>query len=354
MPRAAKPLAFAFQRRREGFTLDVAWRTDARRLGILGASGSGKSATLRLLAGLDPADHACATLDGSDLTKLPPHQRAIAYVPQSYGLLPHLTVAQQVRFGRDCEPARARHWTERLGLAALEHRRPAALSLGQQQRVALARALSRRSSLLLLDEPFAALDASLRARLQQEMLALQAEIDATTILVTHDPAEAMLLADEVLLLADGHVLQSGPAEAVFQRPASEAAARLLGAENVAAGWAVAPDRIDVGGVALAVSGPPLPGGPVGWAVRPGSVRLHRERGCAGELLHVGGIRGGLRRLVVRVGDAHLQVTADPGARHSPGCCRVSIDPAAIQVWPAGRLGLGFTAGSLANHPAEVP
>ena len=353
-PRTGKPLAFAFRRRREGFTLDVAWRTEARRLCILGASGSGKSATLRLIAGLDPADHAAATLDETDLTALPPHQRAIAYVPQTYGLLPHLTVAQQIRFGRDCDPARARHWTERLGLAALEHRHPFELSLGQQQRVALARALSRRSRLLLLDEPFSALDAPLRARLQQEMLALQAEIDATSILVTHDPAEAMLLADELLLLADGHVLQSGPVEAVFQRPASETAARLLGAENVSAGRAVAPHHIDVGGVLLKVSGLPLHNGPVGWAVRRGSVRLGGEHGYAGEVLQVGEIRAGQRSLVVRIGEAELRVTADPGEPRSPGHCRISIDPAAIQVWPAGTLGIGFAAGSRANHPAEVP
>ena len=351
--RRGKALAFAFRRRREGFTLDVAWRTDARRLCILGASGSGKSATLRLICGLDPADHAAAALDGRDLTDLPAYRRAIAYVPQSYGLLPHLTVAQQIRFGRECDQARARHWTERLGLAALEHRLPSELSLGQQQRVALARALSRRSNLLLLDEPFSALDAPLRARLQQEMLALQAEIDATTILVTHDPAEAMLLADELLLLADGHVLQSGPVEAVFQRPASEAVARLLGAENLAAARAVAPDRIDVGGVLLTVSGPALFDGPVGWAVRPGSVRLGGEHGYAGEVLQAGEVRAGQRRLVVRLGDARLHVTADPGGSPPAGGCRVSIDPAAIQVWPAGTLSAPFAPSAVANRPAEV-
>ena len=351
--RPAKALAFAFRRRREGFTLDVAWRTEARRLCILGASGSGKSATLRLLAGLDPADDAAATLAGRDLTQLPPYQRAIAYVPQSYGLLPHLTVARQIRFGRTCDEARARHWTDRLGLAALEHRLPSELSLGQQQRVALARALSRRSSLLLLDEPFSALDASLRARLQLEMLALQAEIDVTTILVTHDPAEAMLLADELLLLEDGHVLQSGPAEAVFQRPASEAAARLLGAENVAAGRAVAPDRIDVGGVLLEVAGPPLSAGPVGWAVRPGSVRLGGERAHPGELLQAGEVRAGQRHLLVRIGEARLRVTAEPGGAAHLGRCRLSIDPAAIQVWPVSPLMVPFVPGPMANHPAEV-
>ncbi len=339
---ARQTLAFAFRRRREGFTLDLAWRTQAKRLCILGASGSGKSATLRLIAGLDPADRADIACNGRDLAALPPHQRAIAYVPQSYALLPHLSVAQQVQFGVECDPARAQHWIERLGLSGLEHRRSDALSLGQQQRVALARALSRESQLILLDEPFSALDAPLRRRLRDEMLALQAEIDATTILVTHDPEEAMLLADELLLLADGHVVQSGPVEAVFQRPASEAAARLLGAENIAHGRAVASDCIDIGGLCLKVCGPALPLGPVGWSIRPTSVRLGSVRSGGApsypaESLEGGAVRAGQRYFIVRLGEARLRVTADPSYDARPGGgCQVSIDPAALQVWPASQ------------------
>jgi molybdate transport system permease protein len=199
----------------------------------------------------------------------------------------------------------------------------------------MARAMSRKCNLLLLDEPFSALDAPLRARLRGELLALQQEIDATTILVTHDPAEAILLADEVLLLEDGHVLQSGPVETVFLRPATETAARLLGAENIAAGWATAPDRIDLGGVQITVSGPALATGPVGLAVRPDCVRIGTDRGFPATLLHAGDSRGGQRCLRVRIGNAVLQAAADPGCSVAPGPCRVSIDPASLQVWPAG-------------------
>ncbi len=328
-PRA---LAFAFQRRRDGFTLDVAWQTRARRLCILGASGSGKSATLRLIAGLDRADHAALSFDGHSIA-LPPYQRGIAYVPQTYGLLPHLPVAAQIRFGAGCDPARAAHWTRLLGLGDLEHRLPGELSLGQQQRVALARALARPSGLLLLDEPFSALDAPLRTRLRAELLALQGGIDTTTILVTHDPVEAMLLADELLLLEDGRVLQSGPVETVFQRPASEAAARLLGADNVAAGIA-AGHAIDVGGACLAVGGPPLPNGAIGWAVRPSSIRIGLDQPYAAVVVQQGDVRAGERRLTVRFGNALLHVAAAPGCCPGPGPCRIGIDPAAIQVWPA--------------------
>jgi molybdate transport system permease protein len=356
--RHGQVLAFAFRRCRPGFTLDVAWRTQAKRLCILGASGSGKSATLRLIAGLDPADDADIAVNGCDLAALPPHQRAIAYVPQSYALLPHLSVAQQIRFGVGCDPARAQHWMERLGLAGLEHRRPDALSLGQQQRVALARALCRDSQLILLDEPFSALDAPLRRRLRHEMLALQAEIAATTILVTHDPGEAMLLADELLLLADGHVLQYGPVEAVFQRPANEVAARLLGAENIAAGRAVAGDRIEVGGVCLEVSGPPLTLGPVGWSIRPtsvrlGSMRLGGETSYPSEILHVSAISAGQRHLIVRIGDARLHITTNPNDAQSAGRCHVSIDPAALQVWPINPSGVTLAERSTQSLPVEV-
>ena len=333
-PRPPQPLALAFRRMQDGFTLDVAWRTEARRLAILGASGSGKSATLRLIAGLDRADTAALHLAGRDLAALPPQRRAIAYVPQTYGLLPHLPVDRQIRFAAGCDPDRAAYWTERLGLAPLQHRRPAELSLGQQQRVALARALSRESRLILLDEPFSALDAPLRARLCRELLALQREIDATTIIVTHDPAEAILLADDVLLLEDGHVLQAGPIEAVFQRPAGEAAARLLGADNIASAWAVAPGQIDLGGEAIAVAGPPLEPGPVGFAVSRNAIRVGAADGVPGTLLEAGAVRGGQRHLVVRVGAAVLAASAGAGCPDAPGTCRVCIDPLAIQVWPA--------------------
>jgi ABC-type Fe3+/spermidine/putrescine transport system ATPase subunit/ABC-type sulfate transport system permease component len=337
LPRAAQPpqpLALAFRRRREGFTLDVAWRTEARRLCILGASGSGKSATLRMIAGLDRTDAASLSLNGRDMTSLPPHERAVAYVPQNYGLLPHLPVDRQIGFAVDYDAASARHWMARLGLAELAHRRPVELSLGQQQRVALARALSRKGGLLLLDEPFSALDAPLRTRLRGELLSLQQEIGTTTILVTHDPAEAILLADEVLLLEDGHVLQSGPIEAVYERPASETVARLLGADNIAQGWAVAPDRIDLGGVQIAVAGPALATGPVGWAVRPERVRIGNDDGVPATILQADDIRGGQRRLVVLIGKAVIQAVADPGCSVAPGPCRVAIDPGSVQVWPA--------------------
>ena len=174
------------------------------------------------------ADHSANIgSNGRDLLQLPPELRGIAYVPQNYGLFPHLIIAEHLRFPIGAVPDLAQHWLERLGLSDLKDRLPAALSLGQQQRVALARALVRPAGLILLDEPLSALDAPLRARVRRELRDLQREIAATTIIVTHDPEEAAILADELLVLEDGRVLQAGPVQAVFSRPASEVVARLL-------------------------------------------------------------------------------------------------------------------------------
>lgn len=331
------PFELLARRRLPGFSLDVAWRSSARRLAILGASGSGKSLTLREIAGLGEGGESLVRFGGRDLGRLPPQSRGIAYVPQNYGLFPHLRVAAQVRFGVGSDPTLAAEWTARLGLAGLEGRRPAELSLGQQQRVALARALSLRAAgLILLDEPFSALDTPLRLRLRQEMLALQRDLAPTTILVTHDPAEAMQLADELLLMDAGRVLQSGPVAAVFARPASAAVARLLGAEAIGAGRAVSPEEIDIGGgVVLRVAGAPLVAGQaVGWAVRPQQIRLGGAGDYPAEILARGPVTDGQRRVRLCLGAAVLDSLADPGCPPE-GACRVSLDPLALQVWLDG-------------------
>jgi ABC-type Fe3+/spermidine/putrescine transport system ATPase subunit/ABC-type sulfate transport system permease component len=331
-----RPLEFAFQRVLAGFELDVAWRTHARRLAILGASGSGKSMTLRLIAGLDRAETAVLRLNGSELSKHSPESRGISYVPQNYGLFPHLPVDRQIMFSVGADPKLARHWIARLGLEGLERRYPGELSLGQQQRVALARALSRRADLILLDEPFSALDAPLRGRLRREFLELQQELSATIIVVTHDPAEAFLLADEFLLLDAGRVLQTGPIEEVFLRPANEAVARLLGATNVGYGRAIAPDLVEIGGgVRLGVSGPAVPYPTrIGWSVRPERIRFAEDAPYPTKILHVGQVRDGQRTITIQLGDARLDVRTDPGFQMVSDTCRVAIDPGALQIWIA--------------------
>jgi ABC-type Fe3+/spermidine/putrescine transport system ATPase subunit/ABC-type sulfate transport system permease component len=326
-------LNFHFLRRLGSFELDVAWATRARRLAILGPSGSGKTLTLRLLAGLDRADTCVLRLGEHDLSKLPPEARGVAYVPQNYALFPHMTVARQLLFPAGAEVPVARHWLDRLGLTGLEERLPAGLSLGQQQRVALARALVRPASLVLLDEPFSALDAPLRRRLRGELRQLQREIAATMVIVTHDPDEAALLADEILILDQGRVLQTGEIEKVFGRPASEAVARVLGAENLAFGIAVDDNQIEIGnGIRLVVAGPPIPRGErVGWSVRPEQIRLSNNGRYEAMVEDIASF-GSMLQFSVRLGDTPLLIVADGSSTQIDGPCRLDIDPRSIQVW----------------------
>jgi ABC-type Fe3+/spermidine/putrescine transport system ATPase subunit/ABC-type sulfate transport system permease component len=326
-------LTLQFRRRLGSFELDIAWTTHARRLAILGPSGSGKTLTLRLMAGLDRPDTCVLRLGQHDLSSLPAEARGVAYVPQNYALFPHMTVARQLLFPVGAEVPVARHWLDRLDLSSLEERLPAALSLGQQQRVALARALVRPASLVLLDEPFSALDAPLRRRLRGELRQLQREIATTMVIVTHDPDEAALLGDEILILDQGRVLQTGKTEAVFARPASETVARVLGAENVASGIAVDKDQIEIGdGVRLAVAGPPLlPAERLGWSVRPERIRLSADGRYQATIEDVASL-GGMLQLSVRLGGIQLRVLTDPSLDPINGPCRLDIDPRSIQIW----------------------
>jgi molybdate transport system permease protein len=333
-PLPDKALVFRLRRQLDAFQLDVAWQVNARRLAILGPSGSGKSLTLRLLAGLERPEAGVLRFGDRDLGASPPELRSIAYVPQNYCLFPHLTVAEHVQFPIGADPEVAHRWLLRLGLTRLTARRPAELSLGQQQRVALARALVRPAELLLLDEPFSALDTPLRRRLQRELRELQQEIDMTTLIVTHDAAEALLLADQLLVLDDGRVLQTGAVQAVLRRPASEAVARLLGAEDVSDALVVAEDRIGIGGgMELTVAGPALrPGERVGWSVRADHLRLCASGRYPAMIEAIATVGIG-REITLRLGAAVVRLQAGAGDPAREGPCRVDIDPGSVQLWP---------------------
>jgi ABC-type Fe3+/spermidine/putrescine transport system ATPase subunit/ABC-type sulfate transport system permease component len=326
-------LNVSVRKRLDGFDLAVDWSPAARRLAVLGPSGSGKSLTLKLIAGIERPDQGSIRIGEREVSRWPPALRAVAYVPQSYGLFPHLTLIEQLRFPAGADRDRAARWISRLGLAGLEHRRPAQLSLGQQQRVALARALMRPAKLLLMDEPLSALDAPLRALLREELLELQGEFAGTTVLVTHDPAEAMVLADELLVLADGRVLQAGPTEQVYQRPATAQAAQLLGAEHPAAGTVAAPNAIEVGPqVLLEVAGPSLERGRrVNWSIMPGRARVSGGGRYEGTVEGV--FAAGLeRRLSVRFGETLIRIGADSADWAAGRRCRFDLDPRLVQVW----------------------
>jgi iron(III) transport system ATP-binding protein len=200
---------------------------------LIGRSGSGKTTLLRLIAGFDRPDAGTVTLDGRPLLGEPPERRRIGYVTQEGNLFPHLRVAANIAFGLPWRARRQRSGvTDLLDLVGLPasyaDRHPHELSGGEQQRVALARALAPRPLAVLLDEPFSALDAEIRAATRQAVTAALAATRTTTVLVTHDRAEAMTLAARVAVLRDGAVVQQAPPDELYRRPADLLVAALVG------------------------------------------------------------------------------------------------------------------------------
>jgi sn-glycerol 3-phosphate transport system ATP-binding protein len=202
---------------------------------LLGPSGCGKSTTLRLIAGLETPSSGRISIGGRDVTHLPPAERKIAMVFQSYALFPHLSVKENILFGLKVrgEPKseherRLKRVTDLLGLGHLLERRPGQLSGGQQQRVALGRAIIAETAVCLMDEPLSNLDAQLRQEMRREIRALQQSLGITMVYVTHDQTEAMSMADQVILLRDGLIEQDAPPATLYAEPASEFAARFIG------------------------------------------------------------------------------------------------------------------------------
>ena len=209
---------------------------------LLGASGSGKTTLLRLIAGFEAPDGGRIRLDGADLDGIPPYQRPVNLVFQSYALFPHMSVADNIGYGLRREGMAADEVRRRVGdalamvrLDGFGDRKPRQLSGGQAQRVALARALAKRPKLLLLDEPMAALDRGLREHTRNELKRLHRELGTTFVLVTHDQEEALALADRVALLDRGRLAQDGSPEDLYERPASLAVARFVGRINLIEG-----------------------------------------------------------------------------------------------------------------------
>ena len=202
---------------------------------LLGPSGCGKSTTLRIIAGLETATSGQVRIGGKDVTDLPPAQRGIAMVFQNYALFPHLSVAENIGFGLSVRKVpkaeadkRLKDAADLLGLSHLLDRRPGQLSGGQQQRVALGRALVAQAHVCLMDEPLSNLDAQLRQEMRAELRELQQRLGLTVVYVTHDQAEAMSMADQVVLLHQGKVEQCAAPRDMYAQPATTFAARFIG------------------------------------------------------------------------------------------------------------------------------
>ena len=270
------------------FELDVDLRVEPGEVvAVLGPNGAGKTSILRALAGLLPLDVGRVALDGVVLEEpaasvfVPSERRPIGMVFQDYLLFPHLTVVDNIAFGlrsrgtpRPAATATARQWLERVGLAAEAERKPGSLSGGQAQRVALARALATNPALLLLDEPMAALDASTRVELRRDLRRHLESFRGVRLLVTHDPVEAMAMADRLVILEHGRVLQSGTPSEVTQRPRSRYVADLVGV-NLFRGRASNNVITIAGGGSLMATG--ASDGEVFAVVHPRTVALYRTR-----------------------------------------------------------------------------
>jgi molybdate transport system ATP-binding protein len=222
--------------KRDKFSLDLTLNAEPGEVvALLGPNGAGKTTALRALAGLLPLQDGEIMLDGARIDRDPPEERRIGVVFQDYLLFPHLTALDNVAFGPRCRrvPRRqareqALQWLSRVGLADHVRRKPRQLSGGQAQRVALARALATEPKLLLLDEPLAALDARTRLDTRAQLRQHLAAFGGATVLVTHDPLDALMLADRLVIVEDGRIVQTGDAATITAQPRTDYVARLVG------------------------------------------------------------------------------------------------------------------------------
>jgi sulfate transport system ATP-binding protein len=246
---------------------------------LLGPSGGGKSTLLRIIAGLDSADSGTVSIEGTDATRLPPQKRNVGFVFQHYAVFKHMTVAKNVAFGLEIRKRPKAEIAERVDellklvhLSQFAHRLPSQLSGGQRQRMALARALAVEPSVLLLDEPFGALDAKVRKELREWLRRLHDEVAVTTVFVTHDQEEALEVADEIVVINEGRVEQVGTPDQLYDDPANDFVMSFLGEVTHLSGTVVRPHDIDVS------TSPQLAGaveGTVSRMLRVGfEVRLH--------------------------------------------------------------------------------
>src|SRR5262245_28080377 len=331
--------------------LDLAVRP-GELVALLGPSGCGKTTTLRLVAGFIAPDGGEIRVGDRVLSSptmvIPPERRRMAMIFQSYALWPHMTVAQNVAYGlrfagvpRPERERRVEAMLEVVQLGGYGARYPGELSGGQQQRVAVARALVVEPEILLLDEPLSNLDANLREEVRFEIRRLHEAFGITTLYVTHDQAEAMVISDRIAVLQDGRVAQVGTADQLFSQPRTRFVAEFIGKTNVVEGVGVAPDRVACGRLSLRVAGAGLaPGSRVALSIRPHQIELTAPDAGASIAGHANALRGTVRRasflgdgvdyqIEIAESDLILRVAGAPGRRLRLGeAVGLRIDPAA--------------------------
>ncbi|NJN86082.1 MAG: putative 2-aminoethylphosphonate ABC transporter ATP-binding protein [Leptolyngbyaceae cyanobacterium SL_7_1] len=255
---------------------------------LLGPSGCGKTTLLRIIAGLEEQTSGRVIQAGKDVSNLPPSKRDFGIVFQSYALFPNLTATQNVAYGLQNAKkpkseinARVEELIELVGLTGFGHKYPSQMSGGQQQRVALARALALSPGLLLLDEPLSALDAQVRVKLRTEIAQLQKRLGITTVMVTHDQAEALAMADRIVVMDKGYIAQVGTPRSVYQSPSTPFVANFIGVMNFLTGEMLGDDRVRCGNLVLQVAESEVPVGQgVRVAIRPEDIQVLGEEQAA--------------------------------------------------------------------------
>ena len=329
------------------FSLDIAY---GEFLTLLGPSGSGKTTVLRLIGGFAATDGGAILFEGQDITRLPANRRPFNTVFQDYALFPHMTVAQNAGYGplvQRRDRARTRtlvdETLEIVGLTALRDRYPAQLSGGQKQRVALARAIVCEPKVILLDEPLAALDASLRKQMQLFLKRIQRQIRTTFVFVTHDQDEAITMSDRIVVMNQGRIEQQGSPKQLYYRPQTRFVAGFFGDNNLIEGEAsasAAEVRTAIGPLPCAGGGAAA-AGRVLLAIRPESLRLADSGPAIDAIVEEVVFGGASTRLLLRAAAApdirlDMRIAGDAGAgTPNPGDrVRIGYDPADAVVVPA--------------------
>jgi sulfate transport system ATP-binding protein len=299
---------------------------------LLGPRGSGKSTLLRAIAGLTGIDHGRIGLHGRDVTELTVREREVGFVFQSYALFRHMTVRDNIAFGMEIRKAdkakidaRVQELLALVQLEGYDSRFPSQLSGGQRQRIALARALATQPKVLLLDEPFGALDAQVRVELREWLVEFHEKTGVTTLLVTHDQEEALELSQHVVLLNNGLVAQAGAPHELYDHPANPFVASFLGGANVVR-TRVQGGRAEIGSRGVAAPHGALDGTEVSAFVRPHDVRIAKPETSDGDLE-----LGTVDRLARIGGNVKLTVTLPSGDAMSVQVPKVELD----------RLGIGL-------------
>ena len=327
----------------DNFNLDVA---RGEFVSFLGASGCGKTTTLRMIAGFETPSHGAIVIDGANVLGKPPAKRKIGMVFQSYALFPHMSAADNIGFGLKIAGKSSAEIKQRVGemleliqLPQLAGRYPHQMSGGQQQRVALARALATQPTVLLLDEPLSALDAKIRVELREDIRAIQKRLGITAIYVTHDQEEALSLSDRIVVMNHGRVEQIGTPFEIYNFPATQFVASFVGTANLMNGTVIDARTVEVDGHRLGTNNvlPAGPGARLRLTVRPETLTLADAEGpnvVPGEVQTVTFL-GSVVRSRVKIGTHTLDIDALNNPQHippSPGDrVRVHVPAAALLV-----------------------